>query len=95
MVAPEGAGLRCVQLQLLKRLGDRVEASGVERLDGDGSLDQPSFRRDDEVQVPKAHMCARDPAVIVTSHLRPGVDVETRKRPLPGAPTIGVLSYHQ
>ena len=84
-----------MQLQLLKRLGDRVEASGVERLDGDGSLDQPSFRRDDEVQVPKAHVRARDPADVVSSHPRPGVDVETRKRPLPGVPTVGVLSYHQ
>ena len=49
MVAPEGMGLRCVQLQLLKCLGDRVEASGVERLDDDGSPHQLSLRRDDEV----------------------------------------------
>ena len=83
-----------MQLQLLKRLGDRVEASGVERLDGDGSLDQPSFRRDNEVQVPKAHMRTRDPVDIVTGHPRPGVDVETRKRPIPSMPTIGVSSYH-
>ena len=42
MVAPGGVGLRCVQLQLLKHLGDRVEADGVERLDDDGSLHQLS-----------------------------------------------------
>ena len=49
LVAPGGAGLRCVQLQLLKCLGDRVEAGGVERLDGGGSLRQLSLRCDDEV----------------------------------------------
>ena len=42
LVAPGGMGLRCVQLQLLKRLGDRVKAGGVERLDGDRSLHQLS-----------------------------------------------------
>ena len=31
-----------MQLQLLKCLGDRVEAGGVKRLDGDGSLHQLS-----------------------------------------------------
>ena len=42
-------GLQLVQLQLLKRLIDRIEASGVERLNGGGSLRQLSLRRDDEV----------------------------------------------
>ena len=55
LVAPMGAGLRCVQLQLLKRLGDRVEAGGVERLDGGRNLHQLSLHRNDEVQVPKTH----------------------------------------
>ena len=36
-------------------------------------------------------MCARDPTEVVTSHPRPDVDIETRKKPLPGAPTIGVF----
>ena len=84
-----------MQLQLLKRLGDHVEAGGVERLDGGGSLRQLSLHCDDEVQVPEAHVRARDPADTVTSHPRPGVDVEMRKRPLPGAPTIGVSSKHR
>ena len=84
-----------MQLQLLKRLGDRIEAGEVERLGDGGSLDQPSFCRDDEVQVPKAHVHARDPTDAVTSHPRPDVLVDTRKRPLPSAPTVGVLSYHQ
>ena len=82
-----------MQPQLLKRLGDRVEADRVERLDDDGSLHQLSFRRDDEVQVPEAHVHARDLADAVTSHPRHDVDVETCKKPLPGAPTVGVLSY--
>ena len=88
-------GLRCVQLQLLKHLDDRVEAGGVERLDGDGSLRQLSLRCDDEVQVPETHVRARDPADAMTGHPKPEVDVETRKRPLPSMPTIGVLSYHR
>ena len=41
------------------------------------------------------HMRARDLADAVTSHLTPDVDVKTRKRPLPDAPTIDVSSYHQ
>ena len=36
-------------------------------------------------------MHARDPADAVTSHSRPDVDVETRKRPLPSAPTVDVF----
>ena len=58
MVAPGGMNLWCAQLQLLQRLGDRIEASGVERLDGGGSLRQLSLRRNDEVQVPEAHVHA-------------------------------------
>ena len=46
-VASGGAGPTCVQLQLLKRLSDHVEAGEVERLDGGGSLHQPSLHRDD------------------------------------------------
>jgi len=84
-----------MQLQLLECLGDRIEAGGVEGLNDDTCPCQLSLRRDDEVQVPEAHMCARDPADVVTSHPRPGVDVEMRKRPLSGTPTIGVLSKHQ
>ena len=60
-------------------------------MDGDGSLPQLSTRRDDEVQVPKVHVHARDPADAVTSHPRPDVDVETRKKPLPGPPTVVVF----
>ena len=84
-----------MQLQLLKHLGDRIEASGVERLDDDGSPHQLFLYRDDEVQVPEGHVRAQDPADVVTSHPRPGVNVETRKRPLPGAPTVSVSSYHR
>ena len=95
LIPPRVAGLQCVQLQLLKCLGDRTEAGGVERLDGGGSLRQLSLHRDDEVQVPEAHVRVRDPADAMTSHPRPSVDVEMRKRPLPGAPTISVSSYHR
>ena len=79
LVTPGGLGLWCVQLQLLKRLCDRVEASGVERLDDGGNLRHLSLHRNDKVQVSKAHVRAQDLAVVVTSHLRPDVDVETRK----------------
>ena len=41
------------------------------------------------------HVHARDLGDVVTSHPRHGVDVETRKRPLLGMPTVGVLSKHQ
>ena len=58
--------------------------------DNSGSHRQLFLHRDDEVQVPEAHVRAWDPIEVVTSHLRLGVDVETRKRPLPGAPTVGV-----
>ena len=80
-----------MQLQLLKRLCDRVEASGVERLDDGGNLRHLSLHRNDKVQVSKAHVRAQDLADVVTSHLRPDVDVETRKNLLPDAPTVGVF----
>ena len=67
----------------------------MERLDGDESLHQLSLHRDDEVQVFEVHVRVQDPTDAVTSHLRPDVDVETRKKPLLDAPTIGVLSYHR
>ena len=66
----------------------------MERLDDNGNLHQLSLHRNDEVQVSEAHVRARDPADAVTSHPRPDVDVETRKRLLLGAPTVGV-SNHQ
>ena len=65
----------------------------MERLDGGGSLYQLSLCRDDEIQVPKVDVHARDPADAVTSHLRPDVDLETRKKPLPSAPTVGVSNH--
>ena len=80
-----------MQLQLLKRLGDRAEADGVERLDGGENLRQLSLHRNDEVQVPEAHIRTSDPADAVTSHPRPDVDVETHKKPLPSASTVGVF----
>ena len=88
-------GLWRVQLQLLKRLDDCVEAGRGERLDGGGSHRQLSLHHDDEVQVPKIDVHARDLGDVVTSHPRPGVDVETRKVPLPSTPTVGVSSKHQ
>ena len=81
-----------MQLQLLKRLGDCVEAGGVGRSDDSGSHCQLSLHRDDEVPVPEVHVRARDPTEVMTSHPRPSVDVEMRKWPLPGAPTVGVSS---
>ena len=67
----------------------------MERLDGDESLHQLSLHRDDEVQAPKVYARSRDLADDMASHLGSGVDVETRKRPLPDAPTVGVSSYHR
>ena len=63
----------------------------MERLDGDGNMRQLSLHHNDEVHVPKAHVRARDPAEAMTSHLRPDVDVETRKKPLLGVPIVGVF----
>ena len=63
----------------------------MERLDSGGNLRQLSLRRNDEVQVPKEHVHAQDPADAVTSYLRPDVDIETCKKPLIGAPTVGVF----
>ena len=63
----------------------------MERLDGSRNLRQLSLRCNDEVQVPEAHVHARDPADAVTSHPRPDVDVETHKKPLPGTPTVSVF----
>ena len=65
----------------MEEIGDRVETGGVERLDGGGNLRQLSLHRNGEVQVPEAHVRARDPADAVITHLRPDVDVETRKSP--------------
>ena len=58
-----------------------VEADGGERLDDGVSQCQLSSHRDDEVQVPKVHVCTWDPADAVTSHLWPDVNVGTRKVP--------------
>ena len=63
----------------------------MERLDGGGNLRQLSLRCNDEVQVPEAHMRARDLSNIVTSHLRSDVDIETRKKPQPSALIVGIL----
>ena len=63
----------------------------MERLDGGGNLRQLSICHNDEVHVPEEHVCARDLVDVVTSHPRPDVDVETRKKPLPGMPTVGVF----
>ena len=49
LVASGGVGLQGVQLQLLKHLGDCVEAGGVKRLDGGGSHRQLSLHCDNEV----------------------------------------------
>ena len=67
----------------------------MERSDGGGSHGQLSLCRADKVQVLEAHVRAQDPAEAVTSRSRPGVDVETRKRLLLGAPTIDVSSCHR
>ena len=63
----------------------------MERLDGGGDSRQLSLRRNDEVQVPEAHVHAQNLADAVISHPRPDVDVETRKKPLLGTPTVGVF----
>ena len=83
--------LQCVHPQLLKCLDDRVEASGVERSDGGGSLRQLSLHHNDEVWVLGVHVRAQDLADAKTSHPRPYVDIETCKKPLSGMPTVGVF----
>ena len=67
----------------------------MERLNDNRCPRQLSLRRDDEVQVLKMHARAQDPGDVVSSHPRPGIDVETRKRPLPSTPTVDVSSKHQ
>ena len=84
-----------MQLQLLKRLDDHVEAGGVERLDNGRILRQLSLRHDNEVQVPKAHVHAQDPTEVVTGHPRPSVDVKKHKKALPGMLIVGVSSCHR
>ena len=54
-------------------------ADGGERLDGETGQRQLSSHRDDEVQVTETHVCARDPADCVVSHLKP--DLERAKAP--------------
>jgi hypothetical protein len=51
---------------------------------------QPSLHGDDEVQAPEPHERARGPSSGVVGHPQPGGIDRTRKRPLPGAPTVGV-----
>ena len=58
-----------------------VEVDGGERLDGGVSQCQLSSHRDDEVQVPKAQVCAWDPIDAVTSHSWPDVNVRMCKGP--------------
>ena len=62
-------------------------------MDGGGSPRQLSLHGDEEIQAPEAHVRARDPADAVASHPWPVADDETRKRPLPGVPTVGVSNY--
>ena len=63
----------------------------VERLDGGENLRQLSLHRNDEVQVLEAHVRPWDLADAMTRNQRPDVDVETCKKPLSGAPTVGVF----
>ena len=72
-----------------------VKADGGERLDGGVSQCQLSSYRDDEVQVPEAHVYARDQADTMASHPWPYVNVGTHKGPLSGTPTVGVSRKHQ
>ena len=63
----------------------------MKRFDGDRSLRQLFLHRDDEIQVLEVHVRSQDPADTMISHLRPDVDIETRKKPLPGTPTVSVF----
>ena len=88
-----------MQLQLFEGLNgcvegldSCVEAYGAKKLDGGGSPCQLSLCGDEEIQALEAHVRARDPADAVASHMWTVVDNKTRKRPLPGAPTVGVSS---
>jgi hypothetical protein len=69
LVAPEGAGLRGRQLQLLKDLYGGVEAGRARRLDGGESHRQPSLRSGEKVQIPKTRVYTWGPARTVASHL--------------------------
>jgi len=51
-----------------------VKAVGGKRSDGGVRPYQLSSHRDDEIQVPKMHVCAWDPADVVVSHPWPGLE---------------------
>ena len=51
-----------------------VMAVGGKRLDGGVRPCQISSPRDDEIQAPEMHVCAWDPANVVVSHPRPGLE---------------------
>jgi hypothetical protein len=54
---------------------------------------QTTLQFDDEVQVAEAHKCAWDPISDDDGHPPSGGKMnEMRKRPLPGALTVGVFS---
>ena len=56
-----------MQLQLLKGLDDYGEASRAKRLDVGKSPRQLSFKDDEEIQAPEAHVRTRDPTHTVAS----------------------------
>ena len=51
-----------------------VKAIGGKRSDGGVRPYQLSSHRDDEIQVPKMHVCAWDPTDVVVSHPWPGLE---------------------
>jgi hypothetical protein len=65
-------------------LGLNLYKSGV-------TLLQPFLHGDNEVLALEKHEHARVPFFSMVDHLQPGGIDETHKRPLPGAPTVGVL----
>ena len=81
-----------MQLQLFEGLNGCVEAGGVKKLDGDGSPCHLPLHGDKEIKAPKAHVLTRYPTNVMASHPWPMVIYETRKRPQPSMPTIGVLN---
>ena len=85
--------LRGAQVHAIEALDDGVEI-GVSRSRSEwrDQLKLP-FPVDEEVKIPEAHVGAWDPAHVTRSHLKPARNRSVTRKPLPGAPTVGV-SYH-
>jgi hypothetical protein len=70
--------------------GEMSSSGGASGSNQNANLLQPSLHGDNEVQAPEVHEHAWGPSSRVVGHPQPGEINEMCKRPLPGAPTVGV-----